>query len=39
MDEVLKRALVRQPTPIEWDEVVDKMPARTDEDASNLVAH
>jgi ATP-dependent Lon protease len=46
MDEVLTRALVRKPEPIEWDEAVAKLPApaaaadaATDEDGSGLTAH
>ncbi len=40
MDEVLKHALVRQPTPIEWDEsMADKAAAATDDEKSGAVAH
>jgi ATP-dependent Lon protease len=40
MDEVIKHALVRQPTPIEWKEEVDaKAPVATDEDRAGMVAH
>ena len=40
MDEVIKHALVRQPTAIEWKEEVDaKAPVSTDEDRSGMVAH
>ena len=45
MDEVLKRALVREPTPIEWDEAAaaaKAAPPVTDapeDDASGLTAH
>jgi ATP-dependent Lon protease len=40
MDEVLKRALVRQPTPIVWDESkVLPVPAGADEEARGLTAH
>ncbi|MFN3890194.1 MAG: endopeptidase La [Beijerinckiaceae bacterium] len=42
MDEVLKHALVRQPTPIEWDEEKEAAAAakaRRDEDAAGVVAH
>jgi ATP-dependent Lon protease len=45
MDEVLARALVRAPQPIEWDEASAKLAAGTasepavDEDGSGLTAH
>jgi len=46
MDEVLERALVRKPEPIEWDEASAKLAAETasgepavDEDGSGLTAH
>jgi ATP-dependent Lon protease len=46
MDEVLARALVRKPEPIEWDEASAKLAAATttaepavDEDGSGLTAH
>ena len=46
MDEVLERALVRKPDPIEWDEASAKLAAETaapepaaDEDGSGLTAH
>jgi ATP-dependent Lon protease len=46
MDEVLTRALVRAPQPIEWDEASAKLAAETaaaepavDEDGSGLTAH
>ena len=40
MDEVLKHALVRQPTPIEWEEDASTPAALpTDEDSSGVVAH
>jgi ATP-dependent Lon protease len=46
MDEVLERALVRKPEPIEWDEASAKLAAETassepavDEDGSALTAH
>jgi ATP-dependent Lon protease len=46
MDEVLARALVRAPQPIEWDEASAKLAAETsssepaaDEDGSGLTAH
>jgi len=45
MDEVLARALVRTPQPIEWDEASAKLAAETaaepavDEDGSGLTAH
>ena len=46
MDEVLARALVRKPEPIEWDEASAKLAAETtsaepavDEDGSGLTAH
>ena len=39
MDQVLERALVRQPTRIEWEEVLPTRPAPVDDDAHGLVAH
>ena len=40
MDEVIKHALVRQPTAIEWKEEVDaKAPVTSDEDRAGMVAH
>jgi ATP-dependent Lon protease len=46
MDEVLARALVRKPEPIEWDEASAKLAAdaaapdaAVDEDGSGLTAH
>ena len=46
MDEVLARALVRKPEPIEWDEASAKLAAQAaaaepaaDEDGSGLTAH
>jgi ATP-dependent Lon protease len=42
MDEVLTKALVRQPEPIEWDEEKAKVaaePAAVEDDASALTAH
>jgi ATP-dependent Lon protease len=41
MDEVLKHALVRQPTPIEWEEdaATAAAPPPPDEDQSGVVAH
>jgi hypothetical protein len=46
MDEVLVRALVRPPVPIEWDEASAKLAAEAaaaepavDEDGSGLTAH
>jgi ATP-dependent Lon protease len=39
MEEVIKHALTRQPEPIEWTEVLPKVPAPRDEDASGVVAH
>jgi ATP-dependent Lon protease len=43
MDEVLARALVRPPVPIEWDEASAKLAAAAepavDEDGSGLTAH
>jgi ATP-dependent Lon protease len=46
MDEVLERALVRKPDPIEWDEASAKLAARAaasepavEEDGSGLTAH
>jgi ATP-dependent Lon protease len=46
MDEVLERALVRKPEPIEWEEASAKLAAETasseaasDEDGSGLTAH
>ncbi|MDR7038533.1 MULTISPECIES: endopeptidase La [Methylobacterium] len=40
MDQVLARALVRQPEPIEWDEPIPAAkPARSDDDGASLVAH
>jgi len=41
MDEVLKHALVRMPTPIEWEEdpAVAAAPPPPDDDASGVVAH
>jgi ATP-dependent Lon protease len=38
MEEVLARALVRQPEPIEWDEEAET-PPKKDEDASAALAH
>jgi ATP-dependent Lon protease len=38
MEEVLKRALIRQPEPIEWDEEAET-PPKKDEDASAALAH
>ena len=40
MDEVLKHALVRQPTPIEWEEDASApAPLPTEDDSSGIVAH
>lgn len=40
MDQVLERALIRMPEAIDWDEPLPKAsPARSDDDASGLVAH
>ncbi len=43
MDEVLKHALVRQPTPIVWEEEVKPVQASAplpgDEDGAGVVAH
>lgn len=40
MDQVLARALVRQPEPIEWDEPIPAAkPARGEDDGASLVAH
>ena len=40
MEQVLLRALVRQPEPIEWDEPLPPAkPARTEEDGATFVAH
>jgi ATP-dependent Lon protease len=46
MDEVLERALVRKPDPIEWDEASAKLAAQAaasepavEEDGSGLTAH
>ena len=41
MDEVLKHALVRMPTPIEWEEdpAVAAAPIPPEDDASGVVAH
>ncbi len=40
MDEVLKHALVRQPTPIEWEEDTSApAPRASDDDSSGIVAH
>ena len=43
MDEVLARALVRKPEPIEWDEASAKLAAASeavgDEEGSGLTAH
>jgi len=39
MDEVLKHALVRQPTPIEWDEDAHDKTAAKSEEESGAVAH
>ena len=46
MDEVLARALVRKPEPIEWDEAAAKLADRArsgetavEEDGSGLTAH
>ena len=40
MDEVIKHALVRQPTPIEWEEDTSAPAARpAEDDASGIVAH
>ena len=39
MDEVIKHALVRQPEPIEWTEVLPPVPVARDEDGSGVVAH
>ncbi|MGC5778116.1 endopeptidase La [Methylobacterium sp. NFXW15] len=40
MDQVLQRALVRQPEPIEWDEPLPPVkPARTEEDGATFIAH
>ncbi|MCJ2133754.1 endopeptidase La [Methylobacterium sp. J-026] len=40
MDQVLKKALVRQPVPIEWEEPLPvAKPARTEEDGAIFVAH
>ena len=39
MDEVLKHALVRQPTPIVWDESTAPVAAKGDDDTAGVVAH
>ena len=39
MDEVIRHALVRQPEPIEWTEVLPAAPVARDEDGSGVVAH
>lgn len=40
MDQVLERALILQPTPIEWEEPLPAQPARPgEEDAHGVVAH
>jgi ATP-dependent Lon protease len=41
MDEVLKHALVRAPTPISWEEAVgaSALPVAAEEDGKGLVAH
>ncbi len=39
MDEVLKHALVRQPTPIVWEEVLPKVGVAVDEDGAGVIAH
>ena len=39
MGQVLERALVRQPVPIEWEEVLPAKRASTDEDQPGFVAH
>ena len=39
MDEVLKHALVRQPTPIEWEEDPAPVKRAADDDSSGMVAH
>ena len=39
MDEVIRHALVRQPEPIEWTEVLPPAPVARDEDGSGVVAH
>jgi len=43
MDEVLTKALVRQPEPIDWDEEKAKVsatePAAVEDDSSTLTAH
>jgi ATP-dependent Lon protease len=39
MDEVLARALVRKPEPIQWEEPPAKPAAAVEEDASGLTAH
>jgi ATP-dependent Lon protease len=41
MDEVLQNALVRMPTPIEWDETQAAVPAShsSDDDSAGIVAH
>jgi len=39
MDEVLAHALVRQPTPIAWEEDVSPPPPSPEEDGQGLVAH
>ena len=41
MEEVIRHALVRQPTPIEWKEDLStvKSPVAIEEDMSGVVAH
>jgi len=40
MDEVIKHALVREPTPIEWKEVIDaQAPVSSEEDRGGMIAH
>lgn len=39
MDQVLERALVRQPEPIEWDEPLPAAKPARDEDGAAFVAH
>jgi ATP-dependent Lon protease len=39
MDEVLEHALVRRPTPIEWEEEASAAPLASEEDSPGIVAH
>ena len=41
LDEVLAHALVRQPTPIQWEEDLTavRKPAAVEDDASGVIAH